>query len=133
MKVCAHQPTFLPWIGFWHKVVSTDITVFLSHVQYTRGNVQNRCRLGGRWLTLPVTASLDTTLEEAQVHPLSLRQAAQTIQQTLGSRSHPYRHRIKSIVEFLTETDKTSLAYVNIQLAQLIARQLGHSMAASVL
>ena len=27
VRVSAHQPNFLPWVGFWHKFLSADVFV----------------------------------------------------------------------------------------------------------
>jgi hypothetical protein len=58
MIVAAHQPNFLPWLGFFHKIASCDLFVILDHVQYEQQNFQNRNRFkltnGANWLTVPV-------------------------------------------------------------------------------
>lgn len=59
--VAAHQPTFLPWLGWFDKAIRADVLVVLDDVQWPRagaGNWMNRVRVivGGtpRWLTAPV-------------------------------------------------------------------------------
>ena len=58
MIVTVHQPHFLPWLGYLHRMAQADLFVLLDHVQFERGNYQNRTmiRVGGapRWLTVPV-------------------------------------------------------------------------------
>ena len=61
MTVAAiHQPTFLPWLGWWDKLVRSDVFVLLDEVQFPKkgGTWMNRVRIlrAGRpeWLTLPV-------------------------------------------------------------------------------
>ena len=62
--VAAHQPTFLPWIGWFDKALRADVLIVLDDVQWPRegsGNWMNRVRIlvGGepRWLTAPVRRS----------------------------------------------------------------------------
>ena len=58
MIVAIHQPHFIPWLGYLHRMAQVDLFVVLDHVQYERSNYQNRSqiRMGGeaRWLTVPV-------------------------------------------------------------------------------
>ena len=58
MVVVIHQPHFLPWLGYLHRMAQADLFVLLDHVQFERRNYQNRTmiRLDGeaRWLTVPV-------------------------------------------------------------------------------
>jgi hypothetical protein len=30
VKVCSHQPSFLPWIGYWNKVCSSDVFIVMA-------------------------------------------------------------------------------------------------------
>ncbi len=58
MIVAIHQPHFMPWLGYLHRMARVDAFVVLDHVQFERRNYQNRSqiRIDGeaRWLTVPV-------------------------------------------------------------------------------
>ena len=58
MIVAIHQPHFIPWLGYLHRMSQADLFIVLDHVQFERRNYQNRSqiRLEGeaRWLTVPV-------------------------------------------------------------------------------
>ena len=58
MVVAIHQPHFMPWLGYLHRMAQADLFVLLDHVQFERGNYQNRTRIRmgdeARWLTVPV-------------------------------------------------------------------------------
>jgi hypothetical protein len=58
MIVAIHQPHYLPWLGYLHRMAQVDLFIVLDHVQFERRNHQNRSqiRLEGeaRWLTVPV-------------------------------------------------------------------------------
>jgi len=58
MIVAIHQPHFLPWLGYLHRMAHADVFVLLDHVQFERRNYQNRTMIcvdgEARWLTVPV-------------------------------------------------------------------------------
>src|SRR5438105_6905868 len=58
MIVAAHQPHFLPWLGYLAKVAAADVFVVMDDLQYEAQNFQNRNRLklnnGAQWLTVPL-------------------------------------------------------------------------------
>jgi len=66
IKVAIHQPNYLPWLGYFHKIARADIFVFLDDVQYTKGGYTNRVRIlspnGPRWLTVPVRVHLGDSI-----------------------------------------------------------------------
>jgi len=64
LKIAAiHQPSFFPWLGFFNKIVRSDVFVILDNVQYPKkgGNWSNRVKiiLGGKgeWVTMPINRS----------------------------------------------------------------------------
>jgi hypothetical protein len=58
MLVAIHQPNFLPWLGYFDRMMKADLFVLLDHVQFERRNYQNRALIRledeARWLTVPV-------------------------------------------------------------------------------
>ena len=58
MIVAIHQPHFLPWLGYLHRMAQVDLFVLLDHVQFERRNYQNRTQFRledqARWLSVPV-------------------------------------------------------------------------------
>jgi len=58
--VAIHQPNYLPWLGFFHKMSAADIFVFLDTVQFSKNSFQNRNKIrtsqGWQWLTVPILA-----------------------------------------------------------------------------
>jgi hypothetical protein len=56
--VAAHQPAYLPWLGYLAKVEASDVFVVMDDLQYEAQNFQNRNRLklnhGAAWLTVPL-------------------------------------------------------------------------------
>ena len=58
MRVAIHQPNYLPWIGYFFKILESDVFIFLDDVQFSKNSFQNRVKIktpqGPKWLTQSV-------------------------------------------------------------------------------
>ena len=58
MILTGHQPEYLPYIGFFLKMMLCDKFVIVDHVQFSKKSYQNRNKIrtqnGWTWLTVPV-------------------------------------------------------------------------------
>jgi WbqC-like protein family len=58
MILSAHQPAYLPWLGYFHKIAQVDVFVYLDSVQFEKNSFINRNQIktpqGASWLTIPV-------------------------------------------------------------------------------
>jgi len=58
MIVAIHQPNYLPYLGFFDKMMKSDIFVIYDDAQFEKSDFQHRNRIriyhGGKWLTVPV-------------------------------------------------------------------------------
>ena len=69
MKIVAiHQPNFMPWLGYFHKIRHADTFVVLDHVQFPKtgaGTWINRVKMliagEARWVTVPLDRSFHGT------------------------------------------------------------------------
>lgn len=87
MILSAHQPAYLPWLGYFDKITEADIFVFLDTVQYEKNSFINRNKIktpqGPQWLTIPVKSKGHITA---------------TLRETLVDDSKPWRSKhLKSI------------------------------------
>jgi hypothetical protein len=52
------QPSYIPWRGYFHQIIKSDIFVFYDDVQYDKRGWRNRNQIktpsGIQWLTVPV-------------------------------------------------------------------------------
>ena len=66
MKLAIHQPNYLPWPGYFHKMQSVDVFLILDTAQYIKLEYDNRCKIktpeGEQWLTVPVGLQKSGTL-----------------------------------------------------------------------
>lgn len=58
MILAAHQPQYLAWPGYYHKMIRADVFVYLDQVQFKKREFQSRNRVkspqGELWLSVPV-------------------------------------------------------------------------------
>jgi len=72
MKLAIHQPNYLPWPGYFHKMDSADVFLILDTVQYVKHEYDNRCKIktpeGEQWMTVPVSPpNLDTPINKVML------------------------------------------------------------------
>ncbi|MCG5238919.1 WbqC family protein [Azospirillum doebereinerae] len=65
-RVCIHQPDFLPYLGFFDRLIDSDVFIILDDVQFSKHGWHHRDKIktanGAAWLTLPVQAASLGTL-----------------------------------------------------------------------
>lgn len=58
MILTAHQPAYLPWLGYFGKIIKSDMFICLDSVQFEKNSFTNRNKIktpqGANWLTVPV-------------------------------------------------------------------------------
>jgi len=58
MVLTAHQPAYLPWLGYFQKMMLSDEYVILDTVQFEKNSFINRNKIktsnGATWMTVPV-------------------------------------------------------------------------------
>jgi hypothetical protein len=71
MILAAHQPQYLPWLGYLDKIDQADVFVLLDRVQFKKNEWQNRNRIKGpggwHWLTVPVRHRFPQRIAEVEV------------------------------------------------------------------
>lgn len=91
MKISINQPAYLPWLGYFNRIIKSDLHVVLDNVQFEKNSFINRNKIiinnKALWLTVPVltknlfgnlainTVEIDNKLEWKRKHFLSIRQA----------------------------------------------------------
>ena len=73
MIISAHQPNFIPWLGFFDKVNKSDMYVVLDNVPRSRGDYLNRNQIwtqfGPHWVTVPVNSKnlMQTQIKDIRI------------------------------------------------------------------
>jgi len=128
LKVVAQQPQFLPWVGLWHKVISSDVYIVYAGVKFSQAGHEHRVPLNGGWLTLPIeTGQRHKRIPEVQLAiPCApgLHKMSRTIMQTCMTRKHKHRARLDPILEILERWEGQSMFELNQKLFLAMADAL---------
>jgi len=130
--VAIHQPNYLPWLGYFHKMARSDIFVLFDDVQLVRGKsftTRNRVKTanGIHWLTVPVTEKGELKLikdtlivQDGQWH----RKHWKTMQ--LSYKKAPYFDRYEAeFSQLYTDCQWENLCELNVALLKLVKDLLG--------
>ncbi len=129
LKVAIHQPNYLPWLGYFHKIARADVFVFLDDVQYSKGGYINRVQIlspkGPRWLTVPVSAHLGDPINGVALS--KARWAASHLDTLRGmySAAPCFNGVWPDVCRLLESVPASNLAAVNMHLVQALAGLLG--------
>jgi|SRR5215472_4094043 len=134
MIVAAHQPNYLPWIGFFEKMARADCFVIVDHVQFERQNFQNRNRIkladGVRWLTVPVHRGRQADricdkeiVAGASIHTDWQRRSWLTLANAYAAA--PYFSTYAEELRAVYERPWQRLVELNVELIELCRRWLG--------
>lgn len=102
--MAVHQPNFIPWLGFFYKLVHTDTFILLDSVQLgSVGNYTTRVGVcsteGAKWLTVPVKHHLGQLIQDVAIaEPDAWRARHLATLRTLYGK-HPFFHEIFPLVE----------------------------------
>jgi hypothetical protein len=72
MKLAIHQPQYMAWSGYFHKIASADLFVILDDVQFKKNEWQHRNRIrtsqGWQWLSVPNRYRFPQKINEVPVN-----------------------------------------------------------------
>ena len=128
MIVTIHQPNYLPWIGFFHKVLLSDTFVILDDAEYSKNGFINRNKIktpnGGIWLTLPAQAKEHELISEVKL-ATNIRWAKKHWQAIENNYSNcHYFAKYSDYFKEIFEKDWSFLSELNIELIGAILKIL---------
>lgn len=130
MIVAIHQPNFMPWLGYFDKLMQADVFVLLDNVPFSKNSYQNRVKIksnqGEQWLTVPVLTKgrfgqltcdvpINNTIRWQKSHLATLR--------TNYRRAPQYEH-VMALLEPFYNKDATNLTDFNLVLLKAILHYL---------
>ena len=130
MMIAGHQPEYLPYIGFFNKMMLCDEFVVVDHVQYNKKTWQNRNRIrtaqGELLLTVPVLSkgSFEQAINEVKINNNENWQKKNWQSILLNYKKAPFFDAYKGFFEDLYSKKWEMLAELNITIIKYIAEQL---------
>ncbi|MGB9608039.1 MAG: WbqC family protein [bacterium] len=71
MLVAIHQPHYLPWLRYFHKIMEADLFILLDDAQFVKGEWHNRNKIksagGAIYLTVPIVHRFGQEIRETQI------------------------------------------------------------------
>jgi hypothetical protein len=124
------QPTYLPYLGYFHLIAASDVFVFLDDVQFARRSWQQRNRILGPGGEVMLSVPVQKTDRDAAICEIQLSDAEPWREKHLNSIRHTYAKRphFAEGMAFLEEQfarPVTGLADLNCGLIQAAAGKLG--------
>jgi len=72
--VVVHQPNYLPYLGFFHKMTLADVFVLYDTAKFSKNGTINRnkikTRTGWQWLTVPVRRPSGRAIKDVEIASL---------------------------------------------------------------
>jgi len=119
--ICSiHQPNYLPYAGFFDKIIKSDVFIIYDTSQFRKNNFQNRNRIcssdGWQWLTIPVKHSFGQMIKEVEInYPQKALKNNWMKLKTLYGKA-PFFRQYCSIFEDIYCSDYVKLADLNYDL-----------------
>lgn len=130
MRVVAiHQPQYLPYLGFFHKLLHCDVFVALDDVQFQKNGLQNRNKIknaqGWQWLTVPVLHGFGQLINEVRPNPQIPWQQKHWNALRFNYSRASYFDTYGPALEDLLNQDRNNLCEFNMALMRWVAEALG--------
>ena len=129
MIVSIHQPNFLPWMGFFYKIVQCDVFVLLDSVQFTKNSFINRNKIktsqGVQWLTVPVSVEFGQMIEEVRINnEFDWRKKHLKTLQMNYARSEFFEEVFNALQEVYFSENFSYLSNLNVRLIEYVMSYL---------
>jgi hypothetical protein len=133
LRVAIHQPNYLPYLGFFHKIYISDVFVILDTVQFVKSGPlawmnRNKIRtsLGWMWLTVPVLTKgkFPVIIKEALIDSTKDWRRKHFNAIYVNYHKSEYFDRYSGFLENLYKREWDSLALLNEEIIDYIIKLL---------
>ena len=129
MIVSVHQPHYLPWLGYFDKILKSDCFVILDTVQFKKNEFQNRNKVktsqGWQWLTVPVSYRFRMRIDEVPINNRTNWRHKHVQTLLANYRKAPFFDDAMSVVQDIYDREWDRLAELNTFCVVEMSRALG--------
>jgi hypothetical protein len=129
MVVAAHQPDYIPWLGYFHKISKADIFVFLDDVQFSNEGGHNRNLIktpqGSQWLTVPVQKSYYDPINKVRTMDEYGWKKKHLRSIELNYKRAPFFNEVFPVISELLLSKYLNIAEMNGAIIQRISKEFG--------
>jgi hypothetical protein len=130
MIFAVHQPQYLPWLGYFHKIAKSEFFLFLDDVQYKKREFQNRNQIktpnGPLWLTVPVLTkgAYDQNIMDVKIDPTERWAQSHWKSIEINYRKAPYFEEHAAFFRELYQKEWLSLMDVSMEIIKYVLKYL---------
>lgn len=125
--VAIHQPNYIPWAGYFYKLLKSDIFVFLDDAQYTKNSFINRNRIKGsqgeQWITIPIRFKLGQAINQVEFADSRWYVKHQKSFDTCYKKA-PYYEQYRDELLHLLSSNHRNLSELNIKVIEKVSNWL---------
>ena len=119
----------MPWLGYFDKILKSNIFVFLDNVQFKKNEFQNRNKIktaqGWMWLTVPVTYKYPERMDEVQINNRVDWRKKHVKTLAINYQKAPYFHAHFPELERFYAGNSESISAVNRESVIMLLKLLG--------
>lgn len=126
--ITAHQPNYIPWLGFFHRMDFVDKFVILDNVQFTKDAFIQRNKIktanGELMLTVPVKVKIDTLIKDVLIDNSQSWQKRHWLSIKYNYNKSPYWSYLSNELEEIYNENWIKLFDLNMKIIVLIKTKL---------
>jgi hypothetical protein len=126
--LAAHQPNYLPYLGFIHKAAHADVFVVQDDLKYIKNDFGNRNRVQSgddwRWLTIPLHADNSSLFATATAAEPNWGAKHSNILRSKYLRAR-HAEALAPLVDLIATQDATILSEINLAVTRALLSTFG--------
>lgn len=128
MKVIGiHQPGYLPWLGFFKKMLNSDIFVYFDDVSFVKNNYYNRNLIrtnsGPLQLTIPVRMETESKINDVKIDTSQNWQIKHKKSILLNYSKTKYFKNYSNFIEELYGEKMEKIIDINIEIIEFLKKE----------
>lgn len=127
--VAIHQPNYLPWIGYFHKILRADTFVYLDSVEFNSDSLTHRNKIktpdGEHLLTVPISGSSSADIANLEIDTSKRWQRNHRKSIEVHYTNATYFDEFEDLISIYEDYEWTNLAELNITIIDHLIDTLG--------